>query len=57
MPRSNRHFIAGQVWHITQRCHQKHFLLKFQADRRRWLLPERAVYAGLLWATRNHGHG
>ena len=27
------------------------------SDRRRWLLPERAVYAGLLWATRNHGHG
>ena len=37
MPRANRHFIAGQVWHITQRCHQKQFLLKFQADRRRWL--------------------
>jgi putative transposase len=37
MSRANRHFIAGQVWHITQRCHQKHFLLKFQADRRRWL--------------------
>ena len=37
MPRANRHFIAGQVWHITQRCHQKQFLLRFQADRRRWL--------------------
>lgn len=37
MARANRHFIAGQVWHITQRCHQKQFLLKFQADRRRWL--------------------
>jgi putative transposase len=37
MPRANRHFIAGQVWHITQRCHQRQFLLKFQADRRRWL--------------------
>lgn len=37
MPRANRHFIAGQVWHLTQRCHQKQFLLKFQMDRRRWL--------------------
>ncbi len=36
MARANRHFIAGQVWHITQRCHQKQFLLKSQADRRRW---------------------
>lgn len=27
------------------------------ADRRRWLLPACAVYAGLRWATRNHGHG
>ena len=37
MARANRHFIAGQVWHITQRCHQKHFLLRYQVDRRRWL--------------------
>lgn len=37
MPRANRHFIAGQVWHITQRCHQRDFLLKFEMDRRRWL--------------------
>ena len=27
------------------------------ADRRRWLVPARAVYAGLRWATRNHSHG
>ena len=37
MARANRHFMAGQVWHITQRCHQKQFLLRFQTDRRRWL--------------------
>ncbi len=37
MPRANRHFIAGQVWHITQRCHQQQFLLRFKVDRRRWL--------------------
>lgn len=37
MPRANRHFIAGQVWHITQRCHGQQFLLRFPEDRRRWL--------------------
>jgi len=37
MARANRHFIAGQVWHITQRCHQRQYLLRFQTDRRRWL--------------------
>jgi putative transposase len=29
MPRANRHFLPGYVWHITHRCHQKQFLLKF----------------------------
>jgi REP element-mobilizing transposase RayT len=27
MARANRHHIPGQVWHITQRCHKKAFLL------------------------------
>jgi REP element-mobilizing transposase RayT len=37
VPRANRHFIPGYVWHITHRCHKKEFLLKFARDRRRWL--------------------
>lgn len=37
MPRANRHYIPGFVWHITHRCHKKEFLLKFARDRRRWL--------------------
>ena len=37
MPRANRHFLPGYVWHITHRCHKKEFLLKFGRDRRRWL--------------------
>jgi len=37
MARANRHYIPGQVWHITHRCHKKEFLLKFAKDRRRWL--------------------
>jgi len=37
MPRANRHYIPGYVWHITHRCHKKEFLLKFARDRRRWV--------------------
>lgn len=37
MPRANRHYIPGYVWHITHRCHKKEFLLKFDKDRRLWL--------------------
>jgi putative transposase len=37
MPRPNRYFLAGHVWHITHRCHQKDFLLKFARDRRSYL--------------------
>ena len=37
MPRANRHFIPGYIWHITHRCHKKEFLLKFKKDKQRWL--------------------
>ena len=37
MPRGNRYYIPGLIWHITHRCHKKEFLLKFARDRRRWL--------------------
>lgn len=37
MPRANRHFLPGQFWHITHRCHEGAFLLKFARDRRAWL--------------------
>lgn len=36
MPRANRVFLPGHVWHITHRCHRRQFLLKFARDRRRW---------------------
>ena len=36
MPRPNRFFTAGHIWHITHRCHQKEFFLKFSKDRQRW---------------------
>ena len=37
MARAKRHYIPGQVWHITHRCHKREFLLKFAKDRNRWL--------------------
>jgi len=37
MPRANRHFLPGLVWHITHRCHQREFLFKFACDRRNYL--------------------
>jgi putative transposase len=37
MPRANRYRIAGQIWHITERCHRRQFLLKFARDRRAWV--------------------
>jgi len=36
VPRANRHFLPGQIWHLTHRCHRREFLLKFARDRRRW---------------------
>lgn len=37
MPRGRLHFVSGIVWHITQRCHDRSFLLKFHRDKKRWL--------------------
>jgi putative transposase len=32
MPRAHRYFLPNHVWHITHRCHQRDFLLKFARD-------------------------
>ena len=37
MPRANRFYRPGFVWHITHRCHKREFLLKFNKDKRRWI--------------------
>jgi putative transposase len=37
MPRASRHFLPGYLWHLTHRCHEKSFLLKYNSDRQRWL--------------------
>ena len=36
MPRAKRTVIPGHVWHITERCHDRGYLLRFVRDRRRW---------------------
>ena len=33
---AKQHYIPGQIWHITHRCHKREFLLKFSKDRHRW---------------------
>ena len=37
MARAKRHYLPGQIWHITHRCHKRELLLKFAKDRHRWL--------------------
>ena len=37
MPRANRYFLEGYVWHITHRCHKRDFLLKLKKDREAWV--------------------
>ncbi|MFP4417042.1 MAG: transposase [Chitinispirillaceae bacterium] len=37
MPRANRHFLPGYIWHITHRCHGREFLLDDESDRNHWL--------------------
>ena len=37
MPRANRHYIPGHIWHITHRCHKREFLMKFSKDKKWWL--------------------
>jgi putative transposase len=33
MPRANKYIEQGHVYHVTQRCHNRSFLLKFAVDR------------------------
>jgi len=62
MPRANRYFLLGYIWHITHRCHQREFLLKFERDRRRyihWLFEAKKRFRLCVLAymvTSNHIH-
>src|SRR5262245_5155500 len=33
MPRANRYVVPGNIYHLTHRCHDRKFLLKFARDR------------------------
>src|SRR5512134_3358353 len=33
MPRANRYLVPGQVYHLTHRCHNRQFLLRYARDR------------------------
>lgn len=37
MPRANRSYLPGLVWHVTHRCHKKEYLLKFRRDKMFWI--------------------
>lgn len=62
MPRANRYFLRGNIWHITHRCHKKDYLLWHRRDRVRWLhwlyeAKKRFDISVLNYiATRNHIH-
>ena len=62
MPRASRYYVPGHVWHITHRCHERDFLLKFGRDRQTWLdwLFEAKKRFGTIildyMATSNHIH-
>jgi len=52
MPRANRYILPGRVYHLTHRCHDRQFLLRFAKDRdgylRRRREAVRSVEASLL---------
>jgi putative transposase len=62
VPRANRYFLPGHIWHITHRCHKQDSLLKFAYDCRAWIrwLFEAKKRFGLsilnYIATSNHIH-
>lgn len=62
MPRANRYFVPGHLWHITHRCHEQSFLLRFPRDRRRyryWLFEARRRFGLCVLnfvVTSNHVH-
>ncbi|MBD3392404.1 MAG: transposase [Chitinivibrionales bacterium] len=62
MPRANRHYVPNCVWHITHRCHDRDFLLRYSQDRSSWVswLAEARRRYGLAvldyCVTHNHIH-
>ena len=46
MPRANRYFLPGKLYHLTHRCHDRQFLFKFAKDRNR--------YRQIMWESLDH---
>ena len=62
MPRASRYLMAGYTYHLTQRCHNRDFLLRFAKDRdayREWLRVGVKRYGVAIYGfsiTSNHVH-
>ncbi len=62
MPRSSRYLCDGYTYHLTHRCHNRSFLLKFARDRnvyRKWLWKAATRYKVPVYGyciTSNHVH-
>jgi len=62
MPRSNRYILPGYIYHVTHRCHDRRFLLKFGVDRTeyrerlRLALQEYRISLFSYCITSNHTH-
>ena len=62
MPRANRYLVENQIYHLTHRCHDREFLLRFGRDRsvyREWLRQGVRRYGISLFGyciTSNHVH-
>ena len=62
MPRANRSFIPGHIWHVTHRAHKQEFLLRFRKDKRcwtRWAIEAKRRYGLAIlnfMITSNHVH-
>ena len=62
MPRANRYFVPGKLYHLTHRCHNRQFLFKFARDPgqdRQWLWSSVREFPVTVFAqcvTSNHTH-
>ena len=60
MPRANRYIVPGRTYHVTHRCHNRDFLLKFSKDKYQSMMRERLNAFGIslltYGITSNHVH-
>lgn len=62
MPRASRYLVSGRTYHLTHRCHDRRFLLRFSAERdayREWLRVGARRYKVAVYGyciTCNHTH-